>query len=111
VTVTRQLTFVEAGRVEWREVADAVLPGPSSAVVRPLAVARCDLDLPIATAGLFPDPFPVGHETIAEVVTIGDQVRVRKPGDRLSCRSRCRAERVGTDASEAAQPLVLLVSK
>jgi hypothetical protein len=63
VTVMRQLTFVEAGRVEWREVPDAVLPGPSGAVVRPPAVARCDLDLPMATAGLFPGPFPVGHKT------------------------------------------------
>jgi alcohol dehydrogenase len=79
----RQLTFVEAGRVEWRVVPDAVLPGPAGAVVRPLTVARCDLDLPMATAGLFPGPFPVGHETVAEVVAIGDQVRVRKPGDRV----------------------------
>src|SRR6267142_675717 len=50
----RQLTFVEAGRVEWQEAPDAVVPDPAGAVVRPLAVARCDLDLPMATAGLFP---------------------------------------------------------
>lgn len=79
----RQLTFVEAGRVEWQDVPDPVLPGPAGALVRPLAVARCDLDLPMALAGLFPGPFPVGHETIAEVVTVGDQVRVRQPGDRV----------------------------
>jgi threonine dehydrogenase-like Zn-dependent dehydrogenase len=79
----RQLTFVEAGRVEWQEVPDAVVPGPAGAVVRPLAVARCDLDLPMATAGLFPGPFPVGHETVAEVVAVGEQVRDRKPGDRV----------------------------
>jgi threonine dehydrogenase-like Zn-dependent dehydrogenase len=99
----RQLTFVEAGRVEWQEAPDAVVPGPAGAVVRPLAVARCDLDLPMATAGLFPGPFPVGHETVAEVVAIGDQVRDRKPGDRVlvpfqvSCGAcaACRGSRFG----------------
>ena len=79
----RQLTFVEAGRVEWRDLPDVVLPDAAGAVVRPLAVARCDLDLPMATAGLFPGPFPVGHETVAEVVAVGDDVRARKPGDRV----------------------------
>src|SRR5262245_5012916 len=78
----RQLTFVEAGRVEWQEAPDAVLPGSAGALVRPLAVARCDLDLPMAMAGLFPGPFPVGHETVAEVMVVGDEVRARKPGDR-----------------------------
>jgi alcohol dehydrogenase len=99
----RQLTFVEAGRVEWQDVPDAVLPGPAGAVVRPLAVARCDLDLPMATAGLFPGPFALGHETVAEVVAIGNQVRNRKPGDRVlvpfqvSCGAcaACRDSRFG----------------
>ena len=27
-TIMRQLTFVEAGRVEWQEAPDAVLSGP-----------------------------------------------------------------------------------
>jgi len=79
----RQLTFVEAGRVEWQEVPDPVLPDSAGAIVRPIAVARCDLDLPMATAGLFPGPFPIGHETIGEVVAVGDKVRIHKPGDRV----------------------------
>jgi len=79
----RQLTFVEAGRVEWQEQPDPLGPGPAGAVVRPLAVARCDLDLPMATAGLFPGPFALGHETVAEVVSVGEQVRQRRRGDRV----------------------------
>jgi threonine dehydrogenase-like Zn-dependent dehydrogenase len=79
----RQLTYVEAGRVEWQEAADAVVPEPDGALLRPLAVARCDLDLPMAMAGLFPGPFAVGHETVADVVAVGDAVRDRKPGDRV----------------------------
>lgn len=99
----RQLTFVESQRVEWQDAPDAALSGPTGAIVRPLAVARCDLDLPMATAGLFPGPFAVGHETVAEVLAVGDQVRVRKPGDRVlvpfqvSCGScvACRGRRFG----------------
>jgi len=101
--VVRQLTLVEAGRVEWQDGPDVVMPGPAGAVVRPLAVARCDLDLPMATAGLFPGPFAVGHETVAEVVAIGNEVRDRKPGDRVlvpfqvSCGAcaACRDSRFG----------------
>jgi threonine dehydrogenase-like Zn-dependent dehydrogenase len=79
----RQLTYVEAGRVEWQEAPDPVVPEPDGALLRPLAVARCDLDLPMAMAGLFPGPFAVGHETVADVVAVGDAVRDRKPGDRV----------------------------
>lgn len=48
-----RLTFVEAGRLEWREVPCPRIEGPGQALVRPLAVTRCDLDLYIAT-GLYP---------------------------------------------------------
>ena len=67
----RQLTYVEAGVVQWREVPDPELADPAGALVAPLAVARCDLDLPMAAQGLFPGPFGVGHETVATVVDVG----------------------------------------
>jgi threonine dehydrogenase-like Zn-dependent dehydrogenase len=76
----RQLTFVEAGVLEWREVAAPRLTDPHAALVRPLAVARCDLDLPMAAAGIFPGPFGVGHEIAAEVVAVGDEVVDIEPG-------------------------------
>lgn len=79
----RQLTFAQAGVVQWREAPDPTLPGPRGALVRPLAVARCDLDLPMAAAGLFPGPFAVGHETVAEVIEVGDEVRGRAVGERV----------------------------
>ena len=44
----RQLTFIERGRFEWRDVSAPQVSDPRHAVVRPLAVARCDLDLYIA---------------------------------------------------------------
>jgi hypothetical protein len=56
----RQLTYVGPGQVEWHDVPAASVREATDAVVRPLAVARCDLDLPMAEVGLFPGPFAVG---------------------------------------------------
>jgi alcohol dehydrogenase len=80
----RQLTFVQRGTFEWREVAAPRIEGTGQALVRPLAVTRCDLDLYIAT-GLFPmpGPFAFGHEIAGEVVAIGDAVTAARPGDRV----------------------------
>lgn len=79
----RQLTFVQAGLVEWREVPDPVLVDRAGALVAPLAVARCDLDLPMAAQGLFPGPFGVGHETVGEVVEVGPDVTRVSVGQRV----------------------------
>ncbi len=79
----RQLAFLDAGRVAWQEAPDPQLPGALGALVRPLAVARCDLDLPMAAFGFFPGPFAVGHETVAEVIAVGDEVTERSVGDRV----------------------------
>jgi threonine dehydrogenase-like Zn-dependent dehydrogenase len=77
----RQLAFIEAGKVAWQEVPDPTLTGDASALVRPLAVARCDLDLPMAQGGLFPGPFALGHEIVAEVTTTGADVHRVSAGD------------------------------
>ena len=84
MTTMRQLTFLKPGEFEWREVAAPLIEGPEQALVRPLAVTRCDLDLYIAT-GLFPmqGPFAFGHEIAGEVVAVGDRVTVAQPGDRV----------------------------
>ena len=81
-STVRQLVYVEPGRVEWH---DAPAPSlvPAAAIVRPLAVARCDLDVPMAAFGLFPGPFAVGHEAVAEVVDVADDVTSWRPGDRV----------------------------
>jgi alcohol dehydrogenase len=80
----RQLTFVKPGQFEWREVEAPRIEGTGQALVRPLAVTRCDLDLYIAT-GLFPmqGPFAFGHEIAGEVVAVGDSVTAARPGDRV----------------------------
>ena len=105
----RQLYFVDRGRFEWREASLPVLQADEDAIIRPLSVARCDLDLYIAT-GTAPakGPFPFGHEVIGEVVDAGRAAKAR-PGDRvivpfqLSC-GRCDTCRRGFTASCEAYP-------
>jgi alcohol dehydrogenase len=101
----RELNFVETGRLEWRDAADPALEGDRQALVRPLAVATCDLDTGVV-AGRFPipGPFAFGHECVAEVVGVGDSVESVKPGDlvsvafQISC-GECAACRAGHSGS------------
>lgn len=71
----QHLMFVKKGVLEWQDTDEPKLVGDVDALVRPIVVARCDLDLPILL-GLAPfrGPFPFGHEFIAEVTAIGDEV-------------------------------------
>ena len=56
------------GSVGWVDAAEPVLDGPTAALVRPLAVATCDLDLAVLTGRYpLPGPYPLGHEGVAEV--------------------------------------------
>jgi alcohol dehydrogenase len=93
----QQLTCTGPGTVQWREVPEPRLAGDGDALVRPLAVARCDIDLPL-TSGAFPirEPFALGHECVAEVMALGDRVRGLEIGQhvvvafQVSC-GRCRS--------------------
>lgn len=68
--------------VEWRETPEPVLTGDADAIVRPLAVATCDLDDSIVTGvSPFAAPFVLGHEGVAEVIEVGDGVTSVRPGD------------------------------
>ena len=78
----RSLVLDAPGLLSWHEPPDP-RPAPHGAVVRPLAVARCDLDAPMAALGIFPGPFPVGHELVAEVVEVGAEVGL-SVGSRVS---------------------------
>src|ERR1700682_4006590 len=64
----QELTFMKRGLVEWREASEPRLQGPGDVLVRPLAVATCDLDAAIIRGRApFVGPFPLGHEFVAEV--------------------------------------------
>jgi alcohol dehydrogenase len=80
----KQLTFIGPGELRWDEVADPVLSGDGDALVRPVAVATCDLDaaLMMGVAPL-PGPFAFGHEFVAEVVETADNVTTVGVEDRV----------------------------
>lgn len=99
----RRLEFVEKGRLEWREAPEPKLEGDGEAIVRPVALATCDIDVAFVQ-GRFPaESFPFGHECVAEVTDVGDSVRSVKTGDvvsvpfQISCGecAACRAGRSG----------------
>ncbi|GAF46492.1 zinc-dependent alcohol dehydrogenase [Rhodococcus wratislaviensis] len=102
----RELTFLRAGHLEWRDRPEPSLQDPTDAIVRPFVAGRCDGDtLPIhrrvsramqvgLRAGLidpvvgcicgpvpFQGPFAIGHECIAEVVETGPDVSEMQRGD------------------------------
>src|SRR5215213_8447078 len=77
----RQLTYIEPGRLEWWDVEEPRLAEESEALVRPLAVATCDLDR-MLVRGMTPyeGPLAFGHECVAEVV----ESSAFEPGTRVS---------------------------
>jgi threonine dehydrogenase-like Zn-dependent dehydrogenase len=104
----KQLYFIKKGKLEWREVARPEISDKLQAIVRPFTVAKCDLDdaflfnnlslkLKIGAAlgkvdpkynsifgKLLNGPFPFGHECVAEVVEIGEDVKSIQIGDVVS---------------------------
>jgi alcohol dehydrogenase len=92
----------------WEEVETPKLVEPRDALVRPIAVARCDLD-PAIALGLYPMPAPfvMGHEMVGEVVAVGDAISNVRLGDKvivpfqLSCMTCAPCLRGHTNACES----------
>ena len=91
--------------VEMRDAPDPALHGDGEALVRPLAVATCDLDSAMVVGATpFPAPIALGHECVAEVIDVGDGVRTVQPGTlvsvpfQVSC-GECAACRRGRTAN------------
>ncbi len=80
----QQLYILEPGKVEWQEDDALVLHGPQEALVRPLAVSICDADVNILRGHVVaPFPFALGHETMGEVIDVGEGVTHFSVGDRV----------------------------
>lgn len=106
--------FEEVGRYAWRETPDPQITAPEQALVRPLTVACCDLDVAVVHGRLpMPPGHAVGHEGLAEVVAVGDDVASIKVGDRvvvpfqISC-GTCRECRRGVTGSCGSLPLMAM---
>jgi threonine dehydrogenase-like Zn-dependent dehydrogenase len=109
-----QLMFEAAGDYDWREAPDPEIAAPQQAIVRPIAVACCDLDVTVVEGRLpMPPGHAVGHEGVAEVVAVGTSVRDVKVGDRvivpfqINC-GTCAACRRGVTGSCASLPLMAM---
>ncbi len=81
----QQLTYTAPQELEWIDAREPQLSSDSAAIVRPLAVATCDLDALIITGqSPFAPPFPLGHECVAEVLDAGDGVTSLERGQLVS---------------------------
>ena len=104
----RALMFRGPMALAWEEVETPKLVEPRDALVRPIAVARCDLD-PAIALGLYPMPAPfvMGHEMVGEVVAVGDAISNVRLGDKvivpfqLSCMTCAPCLRGHTNACES----------
>src|SRR5262249_34838207 len=108
----RQLTCTSAGVIEWCEVPEPELLEPTDVIVRPVAVAPCEIDPFLVLAGpTKADRFALGHEAVTEVVAVGSSVTTCKPGDlalpsfQVSCGTCVQCKR-GKSAICASYPLL-----
>ena len=82
--VMRALTAAPAGKLRWSATPAPLLPGPQGAIVHPIAASTCDLDCALVLgATQFPLPLHLGHECVAEVLAVGEQVATVRVGDRV----------------------------
>jgi threonine dehydrogenase-like Zn-dependent dehydrogenase len=108
----QQLTYTGPDTLEWREAPEPRLSSDAAALVRPRAVATCDLDtLIIAGESPFPAPFAIGHECVAEVLEVGEDVSSFAPGAlvsvpfQISC-GQCQPCREGRTSNCAGVPFM-----
>jgi len=103
--------MLKPGELEWQELPEPDLAGPGQALVRPLAVATCDLDWSIVT-GQTPlrGPIALGHECVGEVLATGSAVTGFAPDDvvivpfQISC-GACEACKRGLTGSCQSVPM------
>lgn len=71
-----------SNEITWREQPKPTLESSTDAIVKPIAVAACDLDRNIASGrSPFKGEFGLGHEFTAEITRLGDDVEGLAVGD------------------------------
>ena len=81
--------------------------------MHPIAASTCDMDCPLALgATLFALPLHLGHECVAEVLSVGERVARVRPGDRVVVpfQISCGPARPAAPGAPAAAPRVPPVS-
>lgn len=110
----RQLMLDAPDTCTWRDVPDLEITSATMALVRPLAIACCDLDVAVAEGRLPMAPgHALGHEGVGEVVAVGDDVAEVAVGERvivpfqISC-GTCPACTRGVTGSCSSLPLMAM---
>lgn len=79
----QELMLTAPGKLSWQQAKEPQLT-VTGALVRPIAVSTCDFDhLMCAGHVNFPLPLSIGHECVAEVISIGEDVNSIQVGDRV----------------------------
>ena len=104
----RQLNYIGNRKFEWFDVPEPTIASPDQVIGKPIVMGRCDADvtafLPGIASALAPanhqrlvdpmvhrvlgehpyqPPFPIGHESVCEIVAIGSNVSLFRVGDRV----------------------------
>ncbi|MBM9577920.1 alcohol dehydrogenase catalytic domain-containing protein [Leptospira sp. 201903070] len=76
----KRIVFKKRNVLEWEEVPEPSIQGKNQALVRPLAVSRCDLDIPILQGHTLMRPgFPIGHEFVGEILETSSEISNEYP--------------------------------
>jgi alcohol dehydrogenase len=77
----QRLEYVKKGELRYVDAPMPVLESDDDAIVQPVVSSTCDLDRAIILGRTpFNGPFALGHETVAKVLDVGDNVTHVKPG-------------------------------
>jgi len=81
----RALQYFGPGQLDWVDVPLPQLQAADDVILKPLAVASCDLDWDIVAGRTpFPAPILLGHEFVAEVMECGEDVSGFTPGQTVA---------------------------
>ena len=74
----KRLTFIAPDKLEWEDATRPILQGPGEAIVRPMFMGRCDLDVLYLTGRMpLASGEPIGHEIIGRIVELGDKAAIK----------------------------------
>ncbi|XDD49011.1 zinc-binding dehydrogenase [Leptospira sp. WS92.C1] len=76
----KRIVFKKKNVLEWENVAEPTIRGTDQAIVKPIAVSRCDLDIPILQGHTLMRPgFPIGHEFVGEIEETSPEIATQYP--------------------------------
>ena len=81
----KALQYQGPGTLAWVDTPTPTLTEAEDVLVKPLAIATCDLDWEIIAGRTpFPAPFLLGHEFVGEIVAVGSNVNDFEAGQIVS---------------------------